>query len=105
MDTTARTIVDVVISQSLLPEVVNIVHPHPVTWNSIFNTVGSIAGANGQAIPVIPFDTWLAKVEARAPNATAKDFEQIVSYYFTTNTLVIDVMRFVACFETYSIFP
>ena len=82
MDTTARTIVDVVISQSPLPEVVNIVHPHPVTWNSVFSTVGSLTGTNGQAIPVIPFDTWLAKVEAVSPDATAKDFEQIVSSPF-----------------------
>lgn len=59
-----------------LPNVVNVVHPHPVSWNDVFTAV---KGALGNRLPLVPYADWLEKLEARATDATARDLNEVVS--------------------------
>lgn len=74
MDVTANTIRDIVLSSSPTPEVVNLVHPHPVPWTSIFTTIKTVLGTD---LPLIPFPEWVAKVEALSAGAGADDLQSL----------------------------
>ncbi|CAL1703601.1 unnamed protein product [Somion occarium] len=73
MDTTARTIVEVVLSPSPLPPVLNVVNPRPVPWNQVFKDISQSISQDGPSIPIVPFEDWLTKLEALSSNVTAKD--------------------------------
>ncbi|THH29272.1 hypothetical protein EUX98_g4926 [Antrodiella citrinella] len=67
VDTVCHTITDMMLSEGS-PEVVNVVHPHPVPWNEMFEGINE---ALSERLPIIPFHGWLSKVEALSTNATA----------------------------------
>ncbi|KAI0081390.1 acetyl-CoA synthetase-like protein [Panus rudis PR-1116 ss-1] len=77
METTAQTIVDFVLSPASPPEVLNIIHPHPVPWNQIFRDAADVLGQKGASLSLIPYEAWLSKIEERSTNASAADLEQI----------------------------
>ena len=77
-DTVCHATTDMMLSLRVepSPEIVNVVHPHPVSWNFIFE---GIRDALHDHIPLVPFHDWLSKIEAKAVNATANDLNDIVS--------------------------
>jgi len=76
MDIAAQTICDIVASppSTTLPDVLNIVHPHPTSWASILQAINA---SLGEPLPIVSFAEWLAKVEASSPGADAHDLENV----------------------------
>ncbi|KAJ7688597.1 hypothetical protein B0H17DRAFT_1160269 [Mycena rosella] len=68
----ARTIVDAAVRPDSPPFAINIVHPRPVTWDSVMSSMAHIAQR-----PLIPFADWFHQLETRASGATAEDMENI----------------------------
>ncbi|KAF7430338.1 hypothetical protein PC9H_006043 [Pleurotus ostreatus] len=81
MDCVARVALDIAFSQcSRLPLVVNIVHPRPVTWTSVFTAIQQALHANTQGritLPLIPFKEWHELLQTHAMGADEKTILQI----------------------------
>jgi len=61
MDAVAQTILDVASSTDPSPPVLNVVHPHPVSWNSIMNLVNETLMQEKVVLshlPVVDFEQW-----------------------------------------------
>ncbi|GBE77884.1 acetyl-CoA synthetase-like protein [Sparassis crispa] len=65
VDTTASALLDMVASATVEP-VLNLVHPRPVPWDSLFAPAAARLG-----VPLVPYAEWLAKLEAAAAAKTA----------------------------------
>lgn len=75
MDVVATVTVDLLFSPEA-PELVNVVHPRPVPWRDIMNSVNAELEKN---LPYVPLEDWVKKVEDAANSASAKDLEDTVS--------------------------
>ena len=89
MGTTAHSVADVVLSVTENPELplINLVHPHPVPWNNIFQL---IADALPQRLPLVPFSEWLAKVDNASKDTSAPNLDKIVSFPSSSVWLVLN---------------
>ncbi|KAF7316041.1 Aminoadipate reductase [Mycena indigotica] len=67
----AQAIVDAVFVSAPAPAV-NLVHPHPVTWDAL---VGAIA--NTVALPFIPINDWVARLEQRGADVDTDVLTQL----------------------------
>ena len=78
MSTAAHTRTDVILTVTDYPDppLANLVHPRPVSWDSVFQ---GISGALPTPLPLIPFAQWLAKVEQASQDSSTNNFEKIVS--------------------------
>ena len=74
-DAVANAIVDLVVSEATLPPVLNLVHPCPVTWQAICQSINKTLAR--RPLPIVPFSEWLSKVEQRPTTKT--ETEQTVS--------------------------
>ncbi|TCD65360.1 putative NRPS-like protein biosynthetic cluster [Steccherinum ochraceum] len=73
MNTTAHAMTDIILSVTGKPDplLINLVHPYPVTWNTVFQFIGN---ALSKPLPLVPFAEWLAKVESSEdPDAQTLD--------------------------------
>jgi len=73
-DIVADSCIDILFSPSATSQVVNIVHPRPVSWNSVFQWIRSTLGLE---IPFVPIDQWNYKLDEAASKATKEDFDRI----------------------------
>ncbi len=82
MDCVAQVALDIAFSQrSKLPAVVNIVHPRPVAWTSLFTAIQQALKANTRGrvtLPLIPSKEWYELLQAQAMDADEKTILQIV---------------------------
>ena len=76
MDAVADAFVDFLVSREPLPELVNLVHPHAVPWSTVIHNINEQLAT---PLPIIPFQEWVAKLEAVSDNATAEQLDKIVS--------------------------
>ncbi|TCD65529.1 putative PKS/NRPS-like protein biosynthetic cluster [Steccherinum ochraceum] len=86
VDVAARTFVDAVKVRGPLPNLVNLVHPHPTAWSEVFSLINTRVG---RTLQIVPFTEWLAKVQAQSTNATEHDFQHIPA---------IKILRFLQSF-------
>ena len=67
MDAVCHTIQDFITveeDEKDLPELVNIVHPCPVTWHDVMLHISnSLRSETGSRLPYIPFDEWMVRLE------------------------------------------
>ena len=79
MDAVAGTLADVTLSASP-PAFINIVHSHPVRWDTMFGAVGNELDPK---LSLVPFDSWFRKLE-NASHGSTEQLDTIVSapYWF-----------------------
>jgi hypothetical protein len=83
-DAVVNGIMYVVFSRERLPVALNMVHPQPVTWNSvIFAIKDAVADQLGKSLEIISFQEWYSRLASRADHANEKDMVQIVSISIT----------------------
>ncbi|KAJ3555779.1 hypothetical protein NM688_g2383 [Phlebia brevispora] len=63
MDAVANLTLDLIFSADTPPPLVNVVHPHPVTWLDIFGAIDEVLGNN---LPFVPMSEWVGKLEVLA---------------------------------------
>lgn len=89
MDAVCGALLDVGFSTKPAPMAVNVVHPKPISWTfvlqSIQNTLIREKHLSSDALPLVPYHDWVATVEQYANNATT-DSQMIVS-----STLIISM--------------
>ncbi|TCD65176.1 putative NRPS-like protein biosynthetic cluster [Steccherinum ochraceum] len=76
MNTAARAMIDIIFSVTGQPDplLVNLVHPRPIKWSTVFQSIGD---ALSKPLPLVPFTEWLAKVESLSENANAQTLDRI----------------------------
>ncbi|KAF9814140.1 hypothetical protein IEO21_05278 [Rhodonia placenta] len=72
MDTVANTALDVLFGPNS-PELVNVVHPEPVTWREVANVISAELGD----LPFTPLADWVKRLEVAAEGATSQDLQTI----------------------------
>ncbi|KAE9401310.1 putative aminoadipate reductase [Gymnopus androsaceus JB14] len=74
MDAVCGALLDVGFSAKPAPMAVNVVHPKPISWTfvlqSIQNTLIREKHLSSDALPLVPYHDWVATVEQYANNAT-----------------------------------
>jgi hypothetical protein len=75
VDAVASAILDLVMSTEEPPKLLNVVHPHAVTWRETFDAINS---ALGQNLPFVPYTDWVEQVKARSIDASQQTLETIV---------------------------
>lgn len=83
-DRVAAAALDVALSEIHVP-LVNINHPRPVSWRTIFESVRDALVESGEtknALPLEPYSGWMQKLERRAQGAKERDFKEVVSRIF-----------------------
>lgn len=69
-------------SQSL-PAVLNLVHPRPVPWNFVINSIRNALAREGKDLEVVDFIDWYKALQACAAGSYA--VENFVGANFTSN--------------------
>lgn len=88
MDAMAQTVLDTAWSRTPRP-VLNVVHPRPVAWNTLFTAVNETILAEGlvnEKLPIVDFRMWITRLEEAAADATLETLENIVSRVFFRNS-------------------
>ena len=83
MDKVAPIVLDVVLSKESPPATLNLVHPRPITWNTIMNKVneGLLASkAVIERLPMTPFTEWISALENKGMSASGEESQQLVSF-------------------------
>ncbi|KAG2362415.1 putative aminoadipate reductase [Suillus spraguei] len=78
-DRVAAAALDVALSETYVP-LVNVTHPRPVPWRTIFEGVRDALVASGQTkhpLPLEPYSGWMQKLEQRAHGAKERDFKEV----------------------------
>ena len=76
LDAIGDMYVDLLVSREPLPPMVNVVHPHPTTWEDVLANVRDELGGH---IPYVSMDEWIDKLEILSANASNDDLQRIVS--------------------------
>ena len=76
MDAVAATYVDLVLSTSDLPSLVNLVHPISVSWHDMFNAMNKCLRS---PLPFISLEEWIKKLEMLSVEAGPEELEKMVS--------------------------
>lgn len=76
MDITAQTIIDVLLSSSPVPDVVNIAHPRPAVLRDIFDALNV---AIGGPMEMIPSQQWITKLQTLSTGISPQDVQRYVS--------------------------
>ncbi|KIK65753.1 hypothetical protein GYMLUDRAFT_240230 [Collybiopsis luxurians FD-317 M1] len=75
MDAVCNTLLDVGFSPEPTPMAVNVVHPNPVPWTFVMETIRETLieekSLPAEALPLVPYSDWLAAVEQRARDPAA----------------------------------
>ena len=77
-DAVASTILDVAFASGKTERALNVVHPRPVQWISLFEGLADVLASDGKRLPLVPWSEWQAKLESRAAVATDEDLDVIV---------------------------
>lgn len=87
-------VLDVALSVSHVFPVVNITHPKPVQWRTIFRDIGDALAASKQTahpLPLVSYSEWIRELERRAVGAKERDFNQLVSSFINGRSLPTDL--------------
>ena len=76
MDAVAIAVKELILSNEKLPPLVNVVHPRPVPWRSIFDSVNS--NLSTRALNIVPLHEWLQNLEDASQRGTQEDLERFV---------------------------
>ncbi|KAF9060960.1 hypothetical protein BDP27DRAFT_1370089 [Rhodocollybia butyracea] len=80
MDAVCSALLDVGFSHDP-PITVNVVHPQPVTWTSVMQSIRNAfikeKGLPCDAFPLIPYSDWVAAVEKHSTNLTETDAQKM----------------------------
>ncbi|KAF7291295.1 Acetyl-CoA synthetase-like protein [Mycena indigotica] len=70
----AQTVLDVALQagEGERPAVLNVVHPRPAPWDTVFGALAEAAG-----VPLVPIEEWLDRVEREGKNADAEMLARI----------------------------
>ncbi|KAJ7785171.1 putative aminoadipate reductase [Mycena maculata] len=68
----SRTIIDAALCPEAPPFAINLVHPHPVPWNTVLSSM-----ANFAQLPLISFANWVEQLKMLSAHASAEDIEKI----------------------------
>lgn len=77
MDAVANIILDLVVLPQPEPPLVNVVHPRPIAWDTVFKLINDAIGAN---LPAVPYAEWLSKLEAHDKDSSTQTLQKIVSW-------------------------
>jgi len=79
MEAVAQAILDVGFTRKSPPGALNIVHPQPIPWVSMISSISSALSAelNTEALPLIPFKEWVARLEEKSKTAKDDDLKKI----------------------------
>lgn len=77
MDACAGAVVDLITSDQPLPPLVNVVHPRPTPWRTIFQHLNNAVST--EPLAVVPLSEWIRTLVSRAPQGDIQDHEQLVS--------------------------
>lgn len=81
MDAAVQTVLDAAWARTPRA-VLNVVHPRPVAWNTVFAAVNEAVLAEGlvvEKLPLVDFRTWVTRLEEAAADATPETLFNIVS--------------------------
>jgi hypothetical protein len=81
MDSVSRAILEIAFTEESLPIAVNLVHPKPVPWKHIMQSVTEclVRGKKSMnELPLIPFEEWVGLLEERAESARNEDINMTV---------------------------
>lgn len=85
MDAVAQAILDVGLGKNSAPKALNFVHPRPITWTSMITSIQEALVAKNKldaaALPLIPFEDWVARLGEQGKNAKDEDLQKIVCAY------------------------
>lgn len=76
VDAVADIVRDLVLAKQPVTQVVNVVHPRSVSWDSVFQSMNDALEAH---LPMVPYAQWLEKLETLNKNPTPETLEDIVS--------------------------
>ncbi|KAJ7761183.1 putative aminoadipate reductase [Mycena maculata] len=68
----SRTILDAALRPEPAPFAINLVHPRPISWNTVLSSM-----ANFAQLPLIPFEDWVERLKTLSAHASAEDIEKI----------------------------
>ncbi|KDR79170.1 hypothetical protein GALMADRAFT_1363110 [Galerina marginata CBS 339.88] len=80
MDAVAQTILDVAWSADPSPAALNVVHPQPVSWDTVISSISEALvqeGVTPTKLPVVDFKTWFAQLETYSSNPSEEVLREI----------------------------
>ena len=77
MDAVATAATELILSSQRLPPLLNVVHPRPITWKGVFESINSSIG--GQPLKMVPLIEWLETLESTARDGGSEDLQRLVS--------------------------
>lgn len=64
-------------------DVLNLVHPRPVTWNQIFTDIATILSVELKVgLLLVPYSQWISKLDQYSASPTEEDLMTVVSVDF-----------------------
>lgn len=78
-DGLSSAVIDLVICETPLPPLLNLVHPRGILWSKMLDTFKSCLGRPGMA--VVSLSQWVAMVEDASEKAVAEDIHRIVRHF------------------------
>ncbi|KAE9396160.1 acetyl-CoA synthetase-like protein [Gymnopus androsaceus JB14] len=81
MDAVCSALLDVGFNRESVPIAVNVVHPKPVSWTSVYESIRSALiqekHLSSDSLPLVPYHEWVDAVERHARNPTEKNTTNI----------------------------
>jgi len=78
MHAVSKAILDIAFAEEQPPVALNLVHPRPVGWNAVIESIQEALGEGSAPLRVLPFPKWFALLERRAKNVSDADIQTIV---------------------------
>ncbi|GJE88919.1 acetyl-CoA synthetase-like protein [Phanerochaete sordida] len=75
VDAVSNALVDLIVSDKVLPEVLNVVHPSSVPWSRVFEHIGTQLGQRN--LTVLPLSDWVRAVEEIAAEGRPENLERV----------------------------
>ncbi|KAF8901181.1 acetyl-CoA synthetase-like protein [Gymnopilus junonius] len=80
MHSVAQTILDIALSEKPTSPALNIVHPRPVTWNSVMGSINDALVQEGvipNKLPIVDFTTWFSHLESHSRSSLEDVLKEI----------------------------
>jgi NAD dependent epimerase/dehydratase family enzyme len=81
-DAASQAIIDIALSKSAPALAMNLVHPHPVEWNTIMHWFADAMreqGITAKPLPLVDVQTWVEELTAASHGATDETLRRLVS--------------------------
>ena len=112
MDAVSDCITELAFHHQRLPPVLNIVHPRPTSWNTIFKLLNDtlvLQKKLDELLPFIPFPEWLSLVEshAQSPDQALKfkivcPFSPFSAFLYDSHWFVQPALKLLSLFRKFS---